>query len=590
YRTGDLVRWLAAGELEHLGRLDHQVKIRGFRVEMGEIEAALLALPGVREAVALVRSDRSDGSDRSVGSQRLIAYFTGDATTQELLKALRERLPGHMVPAALVTLPALPLTPNGKVDRKALPEPQWQGAEGSYQAPRTPVEELLAGIWAEVLGLERVGAADHFFELGGHSLLATRVTSRLRGALGVEVPLRELFAAPRLADFAARVEAARRTEAASVPPLVPVPREGDPPLSFAQQRLWFVDQLEPGSPLYNMPGALRVEGPLDGAVLARCLGEIVRRHEALRTVFAALEGSPVQVILPAVPFPLPVVDLSALPEREALALALLREEARRPFDLAQGPLLRGLLLRLGSQDHAVALTLHHIAGDGWSLGALVREIATLYPAFAAGRPSPLPELPVQYADFALWQRSWLRGEILGSEIGWWAKELAGLPPLLELPTDRPRPAVLSYRGVARPVRLPAGLTRQMEALARREGATLFMVLLAGFQALLARISRQDGLAVGSPIAGRNRIEIEGLIGFFVNTLVLRGDLAGEPSFRELLDRVREAAMAAHTHQDLPFEKLVEELAPERSLAHSPLFQVMFGLQNTPEESLEIQDL
>ena len=375
-----------------------------------------------------------------------------------------------------------------------------------------------------------------------------------------------------------------------------MPREGPLPLSFAQQRLWLIDQLEPASPLYNVPVTLRVEGALDSAALAGALGEIVRRHEALRTLFAVAGSSPAQVILPAEPFRLPVVDLSGLPadRREPLALALAAEEAGRPFALAHGsaggPLLRGVLLRLAAEDHAAALTAHHIASDGWSMGILVREIAALYPAFLAGRPSPLAEPPVQYADFAVWQRRWLRGEVLDGEIAWWRRQLAGLPPLLELPADRPRPAVRSYRGATRPVRLPAGLTRRLEALARSAGATLFMVLLAGFQALLARLSGQDDLAVGSPVAGRNRIEIEGLIGFFVNTLVLRGDLRGSPPFRELLDRARETALAAYTHQDVPFERLVEELAPERSLAYMPLFQVMLALQNAPVESLEIQGL
>ncbi|HSK79392.1 MAG TPA: amino acid adenylation domain-containing protein, partial [Thermoanaerobaculia bacterium] len=581
YRTGDLARHLPGGRMEVLGRIDHQVKIRGFRIELGEIEAVLATLPGVREAVVVAREGR------------LVAYVIGDAGAAELRRPLSERLPEPMVPAAFVTLPAFPLTPNGKVDRKALPAPEWESAGDGYQAPRTPLEEILAGIWAEVLGLERVGAADHFFELGGHSLLAARVMSRLRGALGVEVPLRDLFAAPRLADFAARVEAARRSGTVSpAPPLLPVPREGALPLSFAQQRLWFIDQLEPGSPLYNMPGALRAEGPLNAAVLARCLGEIVRRHEALRTVFAATEGAPVQVIQPAQPFPLPVVDLSGLGEREreAQALELIRAEAGRPFDLSRGPLLRGLLVRLAGRGHVIALNVHHIVSDGWSIDVLVREIAALYPAFAAGRPSPLPPLPVQSADHAVWQRSWLRGEVLESEIDFWRGQLAGLPPLLTLPTDRPRPAEQSYRGATRPVRLPAGLARQVEALGRRSGATPFLVLLAAFQALLARYSGQDGLAVGSPVAGRNRVEIEGLIGLFVNTLVLRGDLSGEPTFRGLLARVRETALAAWLHQDVPFEKLVDELAPERSLSQTPLFQVMFELQNDPAEALDLEGL
>ncbi|HVR95834.1 MAG TPA: amino acid adenylation domain-containing protein, partial [Thermoanaerobaculia bacterium] len=604
YRTGDRARYRPDGNLEFLGRLDHQVKIRGFRIELGEIEGVLAALPGVRDAVVTVREEVS-------GDRRLVAYVTGDGlATDELRRALRERLPDAMVPAVFVQLERLPLTANGKVDRKALPAPERQGSEESWAAPRTPVEEILAGMWAELFGLDRVGAHDHFFELGGHSLLATQVISRLRGAFGVELPLRALFEAPVLADLAARIETALlqedRRARAGIAPIEPTLREGPLPLSFAQQRLWFIDQLEPGRPLYNIPAALRVEGPLDPAVpaiLALCLGEIVRRHEVLRTVFAVREGSPAQVIRAAVPFVLPVVDLSGLSEsrREAAASALAGEEAGRPFDLgASGrePLLRGVLLRLTEEDGVLALTLHHIASDGWSMGILVREVAALYAAFAEGRPSPLAELPVQYADFAAWQRSWLQGEVLEREIAFWRRQLADLPPLLELPTDRPRPAVQSFRGSTRPVRLPAALARRVEALARREGATLFMALLAGFQALLARYSGQDDLAVGSPISGRNRVEIEGLIGFFVNTLVMRGDLTGNlpggrggvPTFRELLGRVRETALAAYLHQDVPFEKLVEELAPERNLAHSPLFQVMLVLDSAPLASLAIRDL
>jgi amino acid adenylation domain-containing protein len=586
YRTGDKVRLLPQGELEFLGRFDDQVKIRGFRIELGEIEALLLALPGVREAAVVVREDRP-------GDRRLVAYVAGDVTVDALRQSLHERLPDYMVPTSFVTLAALPLTPNGKVDRKALPAPDAQGAGEDHVAPRTPVEEVLACIWSEVLGRKRIGASDHFFDLGGHSLLATQVMSRLRGAFGVEMPLRDLFAAPRLADLAGRVEAALRAGARSLtPPLLPVPRQGPLPLSFAQQRLWFIDQLEPGSSLYNIAAALRIEGPLDRAALALCLGEIVRRHEVLRTVFAAREGTPEQVIQPPAPFVLPLVDLSGLPgnRREPHAFSLAGDEAGLPFDLTQGPLLRGVLLRLTGEDHLFTLTVHHIASDGWSTGILVREVMELYPAFAAGRPSPLPELPVQYADFAVWQSSWLQGEILGQEIAFWRRELAGLPPLLELPTDRPRPPVQSFQGGLRPVRLSAELIRQAEALARREGATLFMVLLAGFQTLLARISGQDDLAVGSPTAGRNRTEIEGLIGFFLNTLVLRGNLAGAPTFRELLGRVRETALAAYLHQDVPFEKLVEELAPERSLAYTPLFQVMLTLQNLPLGSVEMGGL
>ncbi len=594
YRTGDLARWLPDGALDFVGRLDHQVKIRGFRIEPGEIEAALVELPGVREAAVMARVDRSAGG--SGDDRRLVAYVSGDVSIDTLRRSLRERLPDYMVPAAFVKLEALPATPSGKVDRNALPAPEAERSGAVGQAPRTPVEEVLAGIWADLLGLDRVGADDHFFDLGGHSLLATRVTSRLRSALGVELPLRDLFEAPVLSDLAVRVEETLRLGAgrSALPRVSPgrLRGEGPLPLSFAQQRLWFVDQLEPGNPIYNMPGALGVEGPLDGAVLTLCIGEIVRRHEALRTVFAAQDGEPVQVVRPATPFRLPLIDLSGLPEapREKQALALVDEDALRSFDLARGPLLRGGLLRLAENDHVLALTLHHIATDGWSMGILLRELAELYPAFADGRPSPLPELPLQYGDFAVWQRSWLQGEAMEAEISYWRGRLAGMPSRLELPTDRPRPAVQSLRGAARPVRLPAAVIRQVEALSRSSGATRFMVLLAVFAAVLARYCGQEDVAVGSPVAGRNRVEWEGLIGLFVNMLVLRAELSGEPSLRELLGRVRETALAAYLHQDVPFEKVVEELAPERSLAHSPLFQVLFAMQDAPVENLKIRDL
>jgi acyl carrier protein len=470
YRTGDLVRW-TQDDLEFLGRIDHQIKVHGFRIEPGEIEAALDRHPGVARSVVVVQ-------DRA-GDHHLIAHYapspTGQPQAHELREWLRARLPEYMIPSAFVAHAALPLSPSGKVDRKALLGAEWRSAGDKQVAPRTPVEEMLAGIWAEVLGIERVGATDHFFDLGGHSLVATRVTSRLRSAFGVEVPLRDLFEAPVLADLAGRVEAALRAGAGRpAPPLAPVPREGPPPLSFAQQRLWLIDRLEPGSPLYNISGALHAEGPLDRAALARSLGEIVRRHEALRTTFAEADGAPVQVIHPAEPFFLPVVDFAGMP---GSARALMADEAARPFDLSRGPLLRAVLLRFAEEKHALVLTLHHIVSDGWSLGILIRELAALYPTFTGGRPSPLLALPVQYADFAVWQRSWLQGDVLDREIAFWLDQLAGLAPLLVLPTDRPRPARQSFRGAARPVRLPAGLTRQLQGLARREGATLFMVLL-----------------------------------------------------------------------------------------------------------------
>ncbi len=511
----------------------------------------------------------------------------------ELRRFLQGELPEYMIPSAVVLLDRLPLTVHGKVDRAALPAPETLRSEpvGDAVPLSTEVEQILAATWGDLLGLEReAGANDNFFDLGGHSLLATQVISRLRSALGVELPVRVLFEAPRLADLAARVEAALQTaKPVSVPPLVRVPREKPLPLSFSQQRLWFLDQLEPGSPLYNMPLLLRVEGPLVSAALALCLGEIVRRHEALRTVFAVQESAPVQVIQPAVPFALAVVDLSGLPvpERESLASALAAEEASRPFDLARGPLLRGVMLRLADRDQVVALTVHHIASDGWSMGILVREVAALYAAFTAGQPSPLPELPVQYADFAVWQRQRLQGETLAAQLGWWRESLAGAPPFLALPADRPRPAVQRYRGRSQLQQLPL---QGAAELGRETAATPFMILLAALSALLSRLSGQLDLVVGSPIAGRNRAETEPLIGLFLNTLALRADLSGDPSFRELVGRTREVTLGAYAHQDLPFEKLVDDLSPERDLSHSPVFQVLFVLQNAPMGVLELPGL
>ncbi|HYG61743.1 MAG TPA: condensation domain-containing protein, partial [Thermoanaerobaculia bacterium] len=591
YRTGDLGRHLpdSGHELEFLGRLDHQVKIRGFRIELGEIEAALLAVAGVREAVVEARQDRAEtGPD----DRRLVAYVVGDVKADALRQAMRERLPEYMVPAVFVPLAALPLTPNGKVDRKALPAPEWHTGDQEYLAPRTPVEEILAGIWAELLGCERVGAADHFFELGGHSLLATQVMSRLRSTFEIEMPLRTLFEAPVLADLAVRIEVAQRTGTMPpAPPLVPVPRQGPLPLSFAQQRLWFIDQLEPGTSLYNIPVALRIEGPLRLEVLALCLSEIVRRHEALRTVFAAPEGTPIQVIQPATPFVLPMVDLSGLPEsrREPLALSLAGEETSRPFDLACGPLLRGVLLQLDEDDHVAALTLHHIVSDGWSMGILVREMTALYSAFAEGKPSPLQELPIQYGDFTVWQRHGLQGEALEAEVSFWRDALRSLPNL-ELPTDRPRPRVRTSRGGLYEFSLSAEQSAALASLARAHGSTLYMVLLGGFAALLSRWTGQDDIVVGSTIASRNRAEIERLIGFFVNTLVLRIDRSGDPDFGQILERVRKFSLSAFAHQDLPFEKLVEELSVERDPSRTPLFQVLFALQNAGFSALSIPGL
>ncbi|MFL6234694.1 MAG: amino acid adenylation domain-containing protein, partial [Thermoanaerobaculia bacterium] len=556
YRTGDLARYRPDGAIEFVGRVDQQVKIRGFRVELGEIEAKLARHPSVQEVAVI---NREDGPTKS-----LVAYLVfhagetvGDA---ELRGFLLESLPAWMVPADFVVLDALPLSPTGKVDRKALPEPRRQASAAEFEEPEGPVEQILAGIYGGVLGLERVSRTGDFFELGGHSLLATQVVARVRQALGVDLTLRQLFESPTVLGLVAQVQSA----GLAAPPIVPVPREGDLPLSFAQERLWFLDQLQPGSPVYNLPAAVRLRGRLDLGALRRSLQTVVDRHESLRTAFAVRGGRAVQVIAPGLTVRMPVVDLRGLPS-ESLVETLAAEERVRPFDLAKGPLLRATLLKSGEEDHAVLLTLHHVITDGWSMGVLVQEIAELYRAFVTGATPSLPELPIQYADFAVWQRGWMSGEVLEAQLGYWRQQLAGLPPLLELPTDRPRPAVQTYRGGRHWMPLEASLAQGLRDLCRTEGATPFMGLLAAFQSLLHLYSRQDDQAVGSPVAGRSRLETEPLIGFFVNNLVLRGDLAGNPGFRRLLAQVREVTLGAYAHQDLPFEKLVEELGGERDL-------------------------
>ncbi|MBZ4423048.1 non-ribosomal peptide synthase/polyketide synthase, partial [Myxococcus sp. RHST-1-4] len=588
YRTGDRAVYGADGRLEYLGRLDEQVKIRGFRIEPGEVEAELLRLPSVAEAVVVAREDVP-------GDKRLVAYVvarTEGVTAVELRRHLEKSLPEHLVPAAFVLLDAVPLTPNGKVDKKALPAPESGSDEATFVAPRTPDEELLAGIWANVLHVERVGRHDDFFDLGGHSLLATQLVSRLRSVFGVELPLAEIFDAPTVEKMAERLARAAEKRGPVAPPLVAADRSGKLPLSFAQQRLWFLDQLEPGSETYNVPTALRLEGALDVSALEKAFAELVRRHESLRTTFPAEAGQPVQRISPPGPLPLPCVDLSALPEpqRDAEARRLAAAEARKPFSLAEGPLLRTALLRLGAEDHVLLLTMHHIVSDGWSVGVLVREMAALYAAFRDGQASPLPELTLQYADYAAWQQEWLRGEVLESQLDWWREQLEGAPAVLELPTDFPRPAVRSFKGATLTTTFPPEVAAAVRAFSQREGVTPFMTLLAAFQVLLSRYSGQDDIVVGTDIANRNRAETEGLIGFFVNQLVLRSRLDEATSFRSLLAQVRRTTLGAYARQDLPFEELVKAINPERSLGHAPLFQVKLVLQNAPMSRLEVPGL
>nr|QEO74826.1 condensation domain-containing protein [uncultured bacterium] len=593
YRTGDAARCFADGNLEYVGRIDHQLKLRGFRVELGEIEAALAAHPAVKECVVTA-------SGVEASEKRLVAYVVtrggGMPSVGEWRAYLKERLPEYMVPSAFVALDALPLTPNGKIDRRALPAAEHlrMEADGGYVAARTPTEEVLAGIWSEVLKAKRVSITANFFELGGHSLLATQVASRVREAFGVEVPLRRLFEAPTVEELAAHVEAALGGERRlSLPPLVPAAREGRLPLSFAQQRLWFLDQLEPGNAAYNMPAAVRLEGALDVAALERALNEIVARHEALRTNFVVVDGEPVQLISPPRRITLDAHTPRGGQSPRARASLLRRHittEARRPFDLARDRLLRAKLLRTGEAEHLLLVTMHHIVSDGWSTRVFVAELKELYEAFSTGRPAALAALPVQYADYAVWQRRWLEGGALEAGLAYWKRQLEGAKPVLELPTDRPRPAAQSFQGASCPVVVPAELTEELRALSRRQGATLFMTLLATFQTLLHRYTGETDIVTGTPVANRQPREAEGLIGYFVNTLALRADCAGDPVFTDLLDRVRQTTLGAYEHQDVPFELLVDELRPARHLGRTPLFQVMFALQTDAVERIELGGL
>jgi acyl carrier protein len=497
-----------------------------------------------------------------------------------------------MVPAAILVIDHLPLTPNRKVDRRALlqrfEEERTAAARiTSVAAPRDPIEEGIAGIWEELLGRGPVGIHDSFFALGGHSLLAAQVLSRLRRAFAVEMPLRRLFETPTVAGLAQAVAVLRAAPGIEAPPLVRQPAGSEHPLSFAQESLWIFEQLSPGTATYNMPVALRLRGPADEAALVAGLTEIARRQGSLRTSFAEIPSTgPVQAVAgePALPV-LPVIDLTALPadRREEIAQKLAAAEAARPFELTRGPLWRARLLRLASEERALLFAAHHIICDGWSIGVLAAELGTLYEAFSAGRPSPLPELAVQYTDYAAWQRTWLDGEALAAQLDYWRSRLHGAPALLELPTDRPRPVQRSHAGARLVWELPATVAAALTGIARRHGATPFMILLAAFQTVLSRHSGQEDLVVGLSIAHRNRVEIEPLIGFFVNLLALRGDLRGDPPFARLLEQARDTTLDALDHQDLPFERLVKELRPERGVASSPLFQVLCTLQNMPLE-------
>ncbi|WP_442940787.1 non-ribosomal peptide synthase/polyketide synthase [Nostoc sp.] len=599
YKTGDLSRYLLNGSIEYLGRIDNQVKIRGFRIELGEIEAALNQNIHVQTSCVIAREDiPGDTSTPLSTSKRLVAYVAlhqhSTLAISELRHYLKAKLPHYMMPQAFVVLEEMPLTPNGKVDRRALPAPDLDHElKDKYVAPRTPSEDMLAQIWATVLKVEQVGIYDNFFELGGHSLLATQLVSRIRSNFQVELPLRELFATATVAELAQSIQELQQQKLQlTAPPILPRLRDAELPLSYSQTRLWFLDQFDPNSAFYNIPIALRLVGSLNKTALEQSLEEIIHRHEALRTNFITIDGKPSQIIQTETNWTVSVVDwkhLSAT-EQEIATQQLAQQQAIQPFELATQALVRATLVILSETEHILLMCMHHIVSDGWSMGVFVQELAALYSAYSQGQTSPLAPLPIQYADFALWQRQWLQGDILQKQLSYWEKQLADAPALLSLPTDRPRPAVQTFAGANQQFELSIELTSKLTKLSQEQGVTLFMTLLAAFDTLLYRYTEQSDILVGTPIANRNRGEIEGLIGFFVNTLVLRTDLSGNPSFSELLTRVRQMAMEAYSHQDLPFEMLVETLQPERDLSHAPLFQVDFLLQNDPLSEVELTGL
>jgi amino acid adenylation domain-containing protein len=587
YRSGDLARRLVNGELEYVGRSDEQVKYHGQRVELGELRAVLNRHEQVSESVVMVKRDER-------GEEVLVAYYVSrqEVNAGQLREWMRQEVAEEVVPGMYVHLKRMPLTLNGKVNYEGLPgiEEARERARQSYVAPGSAAEEEVAKIWGEVLGIGEVGVNDNFFDLGGHSLIGARVMSRVREVFKVEASLQSLFAHPTLGEFAKVIEASLGQKQDNVvPPIKPVSRDQELSLSFAQQRLWFLNQLEPDSPFYNVSSNARLAGPLNVAALNHALSEIIRRHESLRTNFVVVKARPIQVISPAQPFAIEFIDLRELPEaaREAEASRRINEQAQKPFDLGRDRLLRASLLRVGENEHVISITMHHIITDGWSMGIFFRELTALYEAFASDAPCRLSAPAVQYADYACWQRERLTDEVLDEQSAYWKRQMAGAPATLELPTDYPRPLVQSFRGATRAITLSEPLTQSLKALSRQEGATLFMTLLAGFQLLLHHYSNQPEVVVGTDVANRNQLELEEMIGFFVNMLPLRVDLSGDPTFRELLARVREVALGAYAHQDLPFDKMVEQLQPEHTTAHPPLFQAVLVFQNLPVEAVSL---
>ncbi len=591
YKTGDLAQYLPDGNIEFLGRIDDLVKIRGFRVELGEVEAVLSKHPQINQAVAKVHGE-------SAREKYLVAYFVpipGETITVEQLRTfLTNQLPDYMIPSAFIEMESFPLTPNGKVNRRALPEPTTNRPElgQTFVEPRTPTEEILAGIWRDVLGLEQVGIYDNFFDLGGHSLLATQVIALTRKAFGIELPLLSLFESPAIAPLAQKIATAKAPDHQELS-LKRFPSQNEPiPISLTQLELWFFDQFYPGNSIYNLPLVYRITGALNEKALEESLREIVRRHETLRSTFQVKNGQVVYAVVNDPVFDFSVIDLQHLPEteREAQAAQQAEQEIKHPFDLARGPLLRSKLWRLDEQEYLFVAVTHHIVADGWSFSVLTQELAKVYEAFCEGKPSPLTELPIKYTDFAQWQRQWLQGQVLESQLQFWKKHLGNNPPILKLPCDRPRPPARTFKSAGQPIVLSKKLTDALKVLSQQEGVTPFMTLLAAFQTLLFSYTRQENIIVSSALANRTRVETEGLIGFFVNLLPFCTNLGGNPSFRELLGRVREVALGVYAHQEMPLIKLIEELQPVRDPSYTLINQVMFVFQNTPEDNLQFANL
>ena len=579
YRTGDLGRWLADGNIEYHGRIDEQVKIRGYRIELGEIESVLNQNETISQGVVLAKEDKQ-------GTKRLVGYVVTSQTAfdkQAIQAWLNEKLPEYMVPAIWVELDSIPLTPNGKVDKKALPDPELTDLSAAYVAPGNETEQALADIWQELLHIEQIGINNNFFELGGHSLLAMRVVSAVRKELDVEISIRDLFVHPTIAGLGAYLD--EQHKGTLLPAIIKTERPAHIPLSFSQERLWFIDQLE-GTVQYHIPAVLRLKGELNQEALQNTLQAIISRHEVLRTVIGEHNGQGYQQIIPATGWSLTVEDKTD----DTVIEPYIAQLISKPFDLSADYMLRAELIETGQEEHVLVVTTHHIASDGWSTSILVKEVMELYTAHTSGHTAQLPDLPIQYADYAIWQREYLQGEVLEAKLDYWKTKLANTAPL-QLPADHSRPAVQSSKGAAYSFKIDAGLSAQLQTLSQGHGATLYMTLLAAFNVLLYRYSGQEDICVGTPIAGRSQQELEGLIGFFINTLALRSKLSAEMTFSKLLSEVKDTTLEAYGHQEVPFEKIVDAVVKTRDMSRSPLFQVLFSLQNTPDvPKLELGEL